>query len=230
MGRAAILQLAAIACSRAGIGTALRDGALPFRDHRSMAAGFPVFFIGLATDYDGTLAKDGRADAEFCQALEAFKATGWQTWEHHLRAGDYSAWFRDIIKDKSLAREAAEAEQDRGLGAGQSRARIKAAILQRYSAPRDSSAGEQAQKRPSRERNPECSPRMHGRGCSGRCIREPLKHAIRSGRRCCGASIELPKQPLRRARARAAAKKNCCATGNRLFAGRRMGTRKSGSV
>jgi hypothetical protein len=135
MGRAAILQLAAIACSRAGIGTALRDGALPFRDHRSMAAGSPVFFIALATDYDGTLAKDGRADAEFCQALEAFKATGRQTWEHHLRAGDYSAWFRDIIKDKSLAREAGEAEQDRGLGARQSRARIKAAILQRYTAP-----------------------------------------------------------------------------------------------
>jgi hypothetical protein len=44
-----------------------------------------------------------------------------ETWEHHLRAGDYSAWFCDVIKDKSLAREAAEVERDGSLPAKESR-------------------------------------------------------------------------------------------------------------
>ena len=35
-----------------------------------------------------------------------------RTWEHHLRAAHYSEWFRDVIKDSELAREAAEIEGD----------------------------------------------------------------------------------------------------------------------
>ena len=34
------------------------------------------------------------------------------TWEHHLRAKDYSAWFRYVIKDEDLAGEAAQIEAD----------------------------------------------------------------------------------------------------------------------
>ena len=34
------------------------------------------------------------------------------TWQHHLRAGDYSEWFRDKIKDDELADEAAAIEAD----------------------------------------------------------------------------------------------------------------------
>ena len=30
-----------------------------------------------------------------------------ETWLHHLRAGDYSRWFREGIKDDALADEAA---------------------------------------------------------------------------------------------------------------------------
>jgi hypothetical protein len=36
-----------------------------------------------------------------------------RTWVHHLRAGDYSSWFRRVIKDDELAREAAGVEIDR---------------------------------------------------------------------------------------------------------------------
>ncbi|TIP63047.1 MAG: phosphoglycolate phosphatase, partial [Mesorhizobium sp.] len=47
-----------------------------------------------------------------------------RTWEHHLRAGDYSEWFRRQIKDKELARETAEAEKDERLSAQESRKHV----------------------------------------------------------------------------------------------------------
>lgn len=57
------------------------------------------------------------------------------TWEHHLRAGDFSAWFRHVIKDEALACETCETESDRSLGPLESRARIRTAITRRYAAP-----------------------------------------------------------------------------------------------
>ena len=44
-----------------------------------------------------------------------------RTWEHHLKAGDYSEWFRDKVKDDELADEAAAIEADRSLDAAESR-------------------------------------------------------------------------------------------------------------
>jgi HAD superfamily hydrolase (TIGR01484 family) len=58
-----------------------------------------------------------------------------ETWEHHRRAREYSAWFRDVIKDDELAREAAEIEADPRLDADKSRKEILAAISRRYTAP-----------------------------------------------------------------------------------------------
>ncbi|MFU0506910.1 HAD family hydrolase [Pseudaminobacter sp. NGMCC 1.201702] len=58
-----------------------------------------------------------------------------RTWEHHLRAGDYSGWFRHQIRDKALAREAAEAEKDETLSAEESRKRVLDAVRRRYTAP-----------------------------------------------------------------------------------------------
>ncbi|HEX6995064.1 MAG TPA: HAD-IIB family hydrolase [Gammaproteobacteria bacterium] len=57
------------------------------------------------------------------------------TWEHHRRAGDYSAWFRDAIKDDALAREAAKIEADDALDARASREKIAAAVRRRYTVP-----------------------------------------------------------------------------------------------
>lgn len=57
------------------------------------------------------------------------------TWEHHLRAGDYSAWFRNVIKDDDMAEEAAEIEADESLGAGESRKRVRELVSRRYTAP-----------------------------------------------------------------------------------------------
>jgi hypothetical protein len=55
------------------------------------------------------------------------------TWLHHLRAGDYSRWLRDSVKDDELANDVASIERDAALTASQSRGRVKEAIEHRYS-------------------------------------------------------------------------------------------------
>jgi hydroxymethylpyrimidine pyrophosphatase-like HAD family hydrolase len=56
------------------------------------------------------------------------------TWTYHLKRGDYTHWFRDIIKDESLANDAAAAEKN-GASPTESRRKIKEAIESRYTAP-----------------------------------------------------------------------------------------------
>jgi hypothetical protein len=56
-------------------------------------------------------------------------------WERHLRAGDFAAWFLDVIRDEELARRIGEIASDRGLDACQSRSRIARAIRERYVIP-----------------------------------------------------------------------------------------------
>jgi hypothetical protein len=58
-----------------------------------------------------------------------------RTWTHHLRAGDYSRWLREQIKDDDLADEVAGIERDKRLSPLQSRSRVKEAIARRYTGP-----------------------------------------------------------------------------------------------
>jgi len=58
-----------------------------------------------------------------------------ETWLHHLRQGDYARWFREAIKDEDLAAEAERIAQQLPSDAEESRAAIKAAIEERYTAP-----------------------------------------------------------------------------------------------
>jgi hypothetical protein len=57
-----------------------------------------------------------------------------ETWLHHLQQGDYSDWFRTIIRDNELAAEAAVVEQQNA-SAKESRKHILNAIERRYTAP-----------------------------------------------------------------------------------------------
>lgn len=56
------------------------------------------------------------------------------TWRHHARAGDYSRWFRDAIKDPELADQAAAIEAG-DLPIERARARLQDIIERRYTAP-----------------------------------------------------------------------------------------------
>ncbi|MBL8795769.1 MAG: HAD-IIB family hydrolase [Planctomycetia bacterium] len=58
-----------------------------------------------------------------------------ETWEFHLRAGDYSTWFRERIKNARMADEAVEIEQQTGVPASESRALIRALIERYYTLP-----------------------------------------------------------------------------------------------
>lgn len=58
-----------------------------------------------------------------------------ETWLYHLRAGEYSRWFREAIVNEDLAREAEAIERDRTLSARESRERIQDAIEQHFTLP-----------------------------------------------------------------------------------------------
>jgi hypothetical protein len=58
-----------------------------------------------------------------------------ETWLHHLRRGDYSAWFRKGIKDDALGEEVGRIESEAGLSAADSRAAIRDAVERRYTLP-----------------------------------------------------------------------------------------------
>jgi hydroxymethylpyrimidine pyrophosphatase-like HAD family hydrolase len=64
-----------------------------------------------------------------------------ETWAHHLRAGDYSRWFRESIKDDELAQEVKDIEADESLDADESRRRVAEAVEARYTLPGDEESG-----------------------------------------------------------------------------------------
>jgi hydroxymethylpyrimidine pyrophosphatase-like HAD family hydrolase len=63
-----------------------------------------------------------------------------ETWDYHLRRGEYSDWFRRVIKDPELADEVAEVEGNETLSPKESRKRIADAVNRRYTAPAKAAA------------------------------------------------------------------------------------------
>ena len=57
-----------------------------------------------------------------------------ETWEFHLRQGDYSRWFRNALQDPELADRIGAIEKESNLPEAESRKRIKDAILEKYTA------------------------------------------------------------------------------------------------
>ncbi len=62
-----------------------------------------------------------------------------ETWLYHLRKGDYSHWFGEVIGDRDLAAEARAIEEQQDLSAAESRRRMRAAIDRRYTLPENPS-------------------------------------------------------------------------------------------
>jgi HAD superfamily hydrolase (TIGR01484 family) len=57
------------------------------------------------------------------------------TWTFHLERGDYSRWFREVVKDEDLAREVAAIEKAGGSSADESRRLVRDAVDRRYMLP-----------------------------------------------------------------------------------------------
>jgi hydroxymethylpyrimidine pyrophosphatase-like HAD family hydrolase len=58
-----------------------------------------------------------------------------ETWLYHLQRGDYSDWFRNVINDEELAKEAEKIENRAGTSPEKSRTLIKTIIEARYTKP-----------------------------------------------------------------------------------------------
>jgi hypothetical protein len=58
-----------------------------------------------------------------------------ETWLHHLRQGDYAQWFRDAIKDASLAAEADRIAGLQNVSPRESRSLLRAAVERDYTLP-----------------------------------------------------------------------------------------------
>jgi hypothetical protein len=58
-----------------------------------------------------------------------------ETWEYHLKKGDYSRWFRTAIKDEELASLAEGLQRENGVAPENSREMIRSAIEQKYTLP-----------------------------------------------------------------------------------------------
>ncbi len=66
------------------------------------------------------------------------------TWMYHLQRGDYSAWFREFIKDPKLADRVQAIEKDDSLSADKSRKRVREEIEQDYTLPASEATGWQS--------------------------------------------------------------------------------------
>ncbi len=69
------------------------------------------------------------------QFLELAEGLDEETWTYHLRAGDYSRWFRDAIKDEELAADAERVERTGNAARAESLPLIRTAIESRYTLP-----------------------------------------------------------------------------------------------
>lgn len=113
-----------------------------------VADGTPVGMVSLGglaleRDLDGDLGSDSfffegpsghfdfRATSLIAFLQVAAKVSD-ETWVRHLRQGNYSRWFGEVLNDPVLAREAAAFESRDDLPAAESRAGVRAAIKRLY--------------------------------------------------------------------------------------------------
>jgi hypothetical protein len=83
-------------------------------------------------DVNGNWLGSARNLAEFIRLALAAPDV---VWDRHLHAGDFRAWFLDVIRDEDLACRAARAAEDPQIDASRGRGRIIEGILERYVIP-----------------------------------------------------------------------------------------------
>jgi HAD superfamily hydrolase (TIGR01484 family) len=109
----------------------------PRQDHERHRGKYALGDVGDAHSFyfrdDG--AHGVRRARNLADFIEHARAVPDAAWEAHLRAGDFAAWFRDVIRDEELARRAAQAAEDPHLEPCRSRRRIIDAIRERYVIP-----------------------------------------------------------------------------------------------
>ncbi|HVJ55861.1 MAG TPA: HAD-IIB family hydrolase [Aliidongia sp.] len=109
----------------------------PIQIHKRHAGKYAVGDVGESRSFYFRNPRDGTliSARNLYRFLDVAGAVDDGTWERHLRAGDYSAWFRHVIKDEELACEAARVEQNPTLDAYESRRLIRKAVWRRYAGP-----------------------------------------------------------------------------------------------
>lgn len=99
--------------------------------------------LALERDLDGDLGSDsfffegpsGHFDfraASLIAFVQVAAKVSDETWVRHLRQGNYSRWFGEVLNDPVLAKEAAAFESSDDLPAAESRAGVRAAIKRLY--------------------------------------------------------------------------------------------------
>jgi low affinity Fe/Cu permease len=78
---------------------------------------------------EGTVDEAARDLVRFVRLAESVDDA---TWLHHLRLGDYSRWFREVVGDDDLASLVASMERADVVSAAESRNRVVATIDRRY--------------------------------------------------------------------------------------------------
>ena len=82
--------------------------------------------------FHGSAGQSVRRARNLAEFIHVIDEIGDDLWERHLRAGDFTLWFRDVVQDEELARQGTEIATDRKLSARESRRQLKDAIRRRY--------------------------------------------------------------------------------------------------
>lgn len=108
----------------------------PDRDHRRHAGKYAVGDVGAERSFyfRGPEKRYNDPARNLYRFMEIGERVDDQTWHHHLANGDYARWFRHVIRDERLAREAEELQRS-DIDAAASRRRIRKAICRSYATP-----------------------------------------------------------------------------------------------
>lgn len=96
----------------------------------------PMVTVGPATSFyfNGPEDRLNLPANNLAQFIQLAKEVDDSTWQYHLRQGDYTHWFRTVVKDEQLAAATAQLEHA-DVSAGESRTQLRALIEQRYEMP-----------------------------------------------------------------------------------------------